>query len=181
MKAMDVPGIGRFEPGEYETLVSEPLAVAAFGGKRCRFELEGYAEDANPERLLQAVRSVLAATERLLLDATPHVHQYCLDMLALLGPEAPELDLERPEDVWKHVSLGDTFVVTRDHDDVQDAFVSLECNCAWEVEHGLQLVFKNGSAISKVGPFDGHVSNESAFDDETLRGVVYVRLGQEPE
>lgn len=59
-------------------------------------------------------------------------------------------NVERPEDVWKHVSLA--------------------CHCAWEVEHGLQLVFTHGSAISKVGP----------FDDETLRGVVYVRIADQP-
>lgn len=176
MEPLDVPGIGRFEPGEYDTLVSGAVPIPAFGGKPCRFELEGFAEDPQPERLLQAVRNVLAATDRLLLDATPHVHQYCLDMLTLLGPEAPELRIERPEDVWTHVSLGDTLVVSRDHDNDRDAFVSLECNCAWEIEHGLQLVFSNGSAISKVGPFDGHMSNESAFGDEALRGVVYVRM-----
>src|SRR5262245_51494730 len=137
---MDVPGIGRFEPGEYGLMVSEALPVPALGGKPCRFELEAFAEDARPEDLFQAIRNVLTATDRLLLDATPHVHQYCLDMLALRGPEAPDLRIERPEDVWTHVSLGDSFTVLRDHDDDRDAFVSLECNCAWEVEHGLQLV-----------------------------------------
>jgi len=55
--------------------------------------------------------------------------------------------------------------------------VSLECNCTWEIEHSLQLVFRNGNEISKVGPFDGHVSDESAYADERVRGVVYKRIG----
>jgi len=119
------------------------------------------------------MRSVLGATRRLLLDATPYVHQYCLEMLALWGDEAPQLAIERPEDVWQHVDLGGVLAVSRDYGSGRDVFVSLECNCAWEVEHGLQLVFKNGREISKVGPFDGHVSNASAYDDETLDGVIY--------
>jgi hypothetical protein len=77
-----------------------------------------------------------------------------------------------------YVDLGTELCVSRDHGAGRDVFVSLECNCAWEVEHGLQLVFRNGREISNVGPFDGHVSNESAYANERLKGVVYKRLGE---
>jgi len=52
-------------------------------------------------------------------------------------------------------------------------YVSLECNCNWEPEHGLQLVFKNGSTIKKVGPYDGHLANSDAYADDRLENVVY--------
>ncbi|WP_424556342.1 DUF6985 domain-containing protein [Streptacidiphilus pinicola] len=39
----------------------------------------------------------------------------------------------------------------------------LECECAWEPEHGLQIVFRRGCSVSKVGPFDSHLTNVSAF------------------
>jgi hypothetical protein len=119
----------------------------------------------------------MAADESLLADATEHVHQYCIDMNTLWGDEAPILDISKPEDVWRYVDLGTQLCVSRDHGSGRDVFVSLECNCAGEIEHGLQLVFRNGNEISKVGPFDGHVSNESAYADERLRGVVYKRVG----
>lgn len=51
---------------------------------------------------------------------------------------------------------------------------SAECECSWEPEHGLQLVFRGGRTISKVGPFDGHLTNTSAFGREDLAGIVYV-------
>ena len=170
---MVVPGIGIFERDRFGALVSEALPVVALGGKRCSFELEGYEGDPHPDDFLQAVRNVLGASQRLLLDATPYVHQYCVEMLDLWGDEAPELVIQRPEDVWQHVDLGSAFVVSRDFGPGRDVFVSLECNCAWEAEHGLQLVFKNGREISKVGPFDGHVSNASAYADTTLEDVIY--------
>jgi hypothetical protein len=170
---MSVLSIDDFERGMHGVLVSRPVAVSALGGRLCRFQLDGYDGDPYPEDFLRAVGNILDATPSLVIEATSYVHQYCVEMLALWGEDAPNIDIQRPEDVWKHVDLGSELVVSRDHDPGRDTYVSLECNCAWEVEHGLQLVFRNGRQISKVGPFDGHVSNASAYDDDALVGVIY--------
>jgi hypothetical protein len=173
---VEISGIGTFDRDEYGLLVSEPRPIGAFGSKAMRFELDGYEGDAHPEDFVRAVQNILAATDRLLLDATDFVHQYCLDELADWGDDAPSIEMQRPADVWEYVDLGSVLILSRDHGRGRDVFASLECECAWEPEHGLQLVFRNGSEISKVGPFDGHVSNASAYDDDTLEGVVYKRL-----
>ncbi|WP_407939254.1 DUF6985 domain-containing protein [Microbulbifer thermotolerans] len=34
-------------------------------------------------------------------------------------------------------------------------YISLECSCDWEREHGLQIVFKQGLYVNKIGPLDG--------------------------
>jgi hypothetical protein len=39
----------------------------------------------------------------------------------------------------------------------QRVYVSVECECDWEPEHGLQIVFRDGATVTKVGPYDGHV------------------------
>ena len=174
--AIDIPGLGTFRNGTYGVLVSEFHPIAALGGRICQFELEGYEGDPHPEDFVQAVRNVLAASDTLLRNASPYVHQYYADMLTLWGDKAPNLNIQQPDDVWRHVELGSVLSVSRDHDMGRDVFVSIECSREWEVEHGLQLVFKNGREISKVGPFDGHVSNHSAYADEDLKGVVYKRL-----
>ena len=51
---------------------------------------------------------------------------------------------------------------------------SVECGCDWEGEHGLQIVFKDGLVVNKVGAFDGHVTNSDAYGDPGLEDVVYV-------
>jgi hypothetical protein len=71
------------------------------------------------------------------------------------------------------VSFGGEFHVDRSADDGQ-VYVSIECACTWEPEHGLQLVFRGGRTVSKVGPFDGHLTNASAFGRHDLGGAVYV-------
>ena len=49
-------------------------------------------------------------------------------------------------------------------------------NCDWEEEHGLQIVFKNGLTINKIGPYDGHCTNSDAYDDESLEDIIYPQL-----
>ncbi len=42
-------------------------------------------------------------------------------------------------------------------------YISVECGCDWEEEHGLQLVLKNGLKVNKLGGYDGHLTNSDAF------------------
>lgn len=48
-------------------------------------------------------------------------------------------------------------------------------NCAWEPEHGLQLVLREGRSITKLGPYDGHLTHSDAFARADFAGIVYVR------
>lgn len=181
---LDVPRLGVLARDGYDRLVSRPVRVPALG-RACVFELEGYEGDKHPEDFDAAIANLLAQRRTLLTDASYHVYQYCRDALADFGADEltredaqaqglRELAIARPADVWKHVELGGTLTVGRDHGRGRTVYISLECNCAWEPEHGLQLVFENGVAVSKIGPFDGHMTNVSAYDDRKLKGVVYV-------
>jgi uncharacterized protein DUF6985 len=83
----------------------------------------------------------------------------------------PCVSIERPGDVWRHVRPGPEPTVERSGDRV---FVSVQCECAWDPEHGLQIVFAGGAAVTKVGPYDGHLTNATAFGRDDLDDVVYV-------
>ncbi len=45
-------------------------------------------------------------------------------------------------------------------------------SCDWEREHGLQIVFKQGLFVNKVGAFDGHLTNSDAYANEELENVI---------
>jgi len=154
-------------------LVSASRPIRFLRGHACRFILEDYADDPTPEEVRAAVRDALDAGPALLKAAQPHVVQYRADMLALSGETAK---LAKASDVWSHVRFGDALHVRRRaNGDAEDGvYLTLECSCDWEVEHGLQLVLHDG-AIARVGPFDGHVTNAGAYADRALIGVVYKR------
>ncbi|HEY1816608.1 MAG TPA: hypothetical protein VGG74_29880 [Kofleriaceae bacterium] len=138
------------------------------------YEVEADAPDVRAAlgRLRKADRALLRAAER-------HIARYCKDVLTHLDAgDRPAIELRRVGDVWKHVQLGfELGVSRRSRGDAEDGvYFSLECNCDWDVEHGLQLVIRDGRAVTKVGAFDGHVTNSDAYADRSLAGVVYVPM-----
>ena len=99
------------------------------------------------------------------LTHTRHVAAYRADVLAMEGKDtAPLSDTV----LWSQVAPEVFGVEERDG----AHYVFVECECAWEAEHGLMLVDAD-ALIIKAGAYDGHVTNANAFADESLRDVVY--------
>jgi hypothetical protein len=84
-------------------------------------------------------------------------------------PEIPD-----PDSVWDYVSFGTEFHIERNRRRDGRAYASVECGCAWEREHGLQVVFRDGRTVSKVGPFDGHLTNGDEFGDNAFETLVHI-------
>lgn len=124
-----------------------------------------------------AVRAFLSSDDTALRASSADVFAYYLDTVRESREqgwscEIPEI--AEPSAVWDHVSFGREFHVDRETGGDGQVYISIECECAWEREHGLQLVFSGGRTVSKVGPYDGHMTNASAYGREDLKGAVYV-------
>lgn len=155
---------------DMDWLYSAPVPVRALGNAEVAFILEGYEDDPNPRDYDAAIAAFLSAGPDVLAAAALHVYDYYLDINSHWDPEDDEyLDIPAPDKVWEHVQFGFEAHVQRD-DAGSPVYVSLECNCDWEPEHGLQLVFRGGGTVSKVGPYDGHLTNPG--------DVVYRRFGK---
>lgn len=149
------------------------VPVRVLGNQACQLGLEQYTDDPRKVDFHEALRNFLAADESTLRAATAPLFQYYVDINSQWDPEDDEyLELSEVDDLWRHVRLGDHPVLRRRMRDGL-VYVSVECGCAWEPEHGLQLVFKNGMTISKLGPFNSHLSNADAYGRPDLEGVIY--------
>ncbi|MFI0410437.1 DUF6985 domain-containing protein [Actinomadura sp. 3N508] len=175
--AMRIPGLGRLVEdtglGWYQ---SEPVPVAVLGNAPCRFIVDGYADDAAPEEFHAAIQTFLALDASALTAATPSIFAYYRDItddVLASGDDDWYVEIAGPDDVLDHVRLGNEPMVTRDLGGDDHVYVSLECECDWEEEHGLQIVFRDGRTVTKVGPYDGHLTNSSAWADDSLDGIVY--------
>jgi hypothetical protein len=173
---MEIPGLGLFtKDDQFDSYHSHPLPVAALGGKLCRIILENYDDDHARDDIHGAVKNFLSIDQSALQEVEPHIFQYYMDCNSDFSPEDEDyLIIDSPRDVWKHVKFGEEPIVTRRAYGDRGVYVSLECNCDWEIEHGLQIVFKNGHRVNKVGPYDGHLTNSDAYDRDDLENVIYV-------
>jgi hypothetical protein len=172
---MEIRGIGEFTKDiELDWYYSEAIAVKVLGGEMCRIVLAGYDEDENKEEFYNAIRNFLTIDQSVLREAEGHVFQYYRACIEYWDSENRQsLTIENPQDVWKHVQFGREAMVDRRHRGEKGIYISLECECDWEMEHGLQIVFKNGLRVNKVGPYDGHLTTSDAFNDMSLEDVIY--------
>jgi hypothetical protein len=173
--AMEIPGLGNVTwDTKYDWYRSDPVPVPVLGGKPCRIIVEGYDEDSRKEDYHAAIANFLSVDQLVLKEAEGHVFRYYKDCNKYWGPEDKEyVMIQSAIEVWRHVRLGDEPMVSRRDSGDCGIYVSLECGCDWEEEHGLQIVFKNGLRVNKVGPYDGHLTTSDAYADDSLEEVVY--------
>jgi hypothetical protein len=60
-----------------------------------------------------------------------------------------------PDHIWDFVHPQHVYIEW--HDDTRRMYVTLACNCDWEEEHGLQLVYRDGAMLTRVSEQDGHL------------------------
>lgn len=131
------------------------------------------------ELIDEAIDNFRRKGPELLDDATPFLWEYYRSVAGQFTAaerqewEIPELD--ESTDIWTHVGLTDPPWVTPGDGPYKPgrSYLWFGGNVSWEVEHGLLLVFEEGSSVCKVGPHDGHATNASAYGDLALLGVVF--------
>lgn len=170
---MDFPGIGKLTGKDSSWLESDPVPVRMLAGQLCRFLMVDYADDDAKGDFHAAVSQFLALGPEVLVEASETVFRYYKDYEEqwLKGGHEP---VRTPADIWKHVKLGSCSTVGRRPAGEKGVYISIECECDWEPEHGLEVVLKGGQRVTKVGPFDGHSSNADAFGNPAFEDTVYV-------
>jgi hypothetical protein len=174
---IEFPGLGELARDEDfdDWHRSGPVPLRLLEGKPCRFVVKRYEGDANKEEFHAAVANFLSIDSSVLGAASEHLLRYYEDCIQYWEPDDDGyVAISSAADVWRHVRLGDEPHVTRRHYEEKGVYIVLECGCDWEIEHGLQIVFKNGLYINKVGQYDGHLTNADAFAEPRFENVVYV-------
>lgn len=150
------------------------IAVPVLDGRRCRFVLDGYFEDDAKDEYFEAIANFIALKKAALREAEMHVYRYYKDMEVFWKAyDKGYARIRSPKGVWAHVRFGSEPTVCRRAYGDKGVYISLECGCDWEIEHGLQIVFKNGLRVNKVGPYDGHLSNADAYGNKRCENIVY--------
>ena len=171
-----IPILGLLEVDPYDGwLKSQPIEINALSGK-FEFILEEYETDPQVEDFHTAVQHFLALDHTALEQAQDAIYQYYQDCCAYITPASEEhIHIPSPNQVWRHIEFGDELMVSRRLHGDNAVYISLTCHCDWEPEHSLQIVFKQGLTVNKIGAFDGHLSHADAYDDPRYEDMVYVQ------
>jgi hypothetical protein len=108
---------------------------------------------------LRALKAFLLLKPKQQNDWSHSIALYCQETCQQYERDGdnPPVRLGKRKEVWKHVEI-QTIHIPK-HGKSRDRYVFVGCWCAWEVEHGLELLFKN-EQLFKAGPCEGLDSNE---------------------
>ena len=86
-----------------------------------------------------------------------------LDEIEFDEADEPFRLISNKNEIWKFIHPTEIFVTRRPYKE-KDMYVQISCECDWEQEHELQLVFRQGKKLTRISYFDGHLTEADAYD-----------------
>ncbi len=86
-----------------------------------------------------------------------------LDAVEYAEVDEPLRQIKNKNEIWKFIQPTEIYVTRRPYKE-QDIYVQIACECDWEQEHGLQLVFRQGKKLTRISEQDGHLTEADAYD-----------------
>lgn len=140
-----VKGLGEMRryPDIPDWLCSEPVKVEVFEGKLVPFIIEEVDLVSSRELIESAVANFLGlnAGQREGITALAYKNYQASD------PPPPEV--KDPSEIWRYIYPSEVFVKQGPED--KNFYIVVSGDCEWEIEHGLEMVFKYGDQIVSVG------------------------------
>jgi hypothetical protein len=113
-----------------------------------------------------ALNHFISKTDTDRLAISHLVYKNCMDFLNAVGYDEYDKvlwEIKDKNDIWNHVQPFEIYISRRPYND-KDIYININCDCDWELEHGLQLVFRQGKQITRVSMIDGHLTEADAYD-----------------
>lgn len=148
--------VGTLNPVDYDDDIFEsaPYPVPYFDNKKLVISFV----EANYQPYMtgadQALQNFLKLNPDTHLNDSGMVYSYYKQMLDFGYTQS--LDIKTAKDIWNFVYPSNILVVW---DENEQFYVCVTCGCAWEEEHDLQLVFKDGKKLTRASGHDGHYND----------------------
>lgn len=147
-----------------EWLQSEPISIPFFDGKKLNFNFDGFEGDKEFfDESDKAISIFLEKDKQDRLALSNLIFKNYADAYEAFGEDENIPKIEDEKDIWKYVYPQAIYVSRRDRCD-KDIYIQIHCECKWESEHGLQIVFRQGKKVTRVSSIDGHLTESDACD-----------------
>ena len=148
--------VGQLTPTDYDPdyFESKPFPFPYFDNK----ELKVGFIDAKHQSYLDSADTILENFIKLSsidkIKDSDIVHNYYSETLKYGYSKL--LDITTEDNIWNFVTPKEIII---HWDEDGEFFLCVSCECDWEEEHGLQLVFKDGLKLTRASGHDGHFTD----------------------
>lgn len=148
---------------------SAGIEIPFFGNKKLPVTFMDFEPD-HDNTFIEEADKALANFIKLTVDDRNAIsdlaHKNCIDFLEAIGfdeADKPMWDIKDKNEIWNFIHPKEIYVSRRHRRD-NDIYIQVACECDWEEEHGLQLVFRQGRKLTRISDQDGHLTEADAYD-----------------
>ncbi|HQU82707.1 MAG TPA: hypothetical protein PKY59_06270 [Pyrinomonadaceae bacterium] len=161
MNEVEIESIGKLKPHPdvpEEWLISKPILIPYFDEIKLEFTLQCDLET-DKSFLVNADKAISNFLSKNVSDRLSdslnvfNNYREIQDYYDTQTWGAPPLQINHENEIWQYVNPGSVFICRGSNID-DNIYILITCECDWEPEHGLQLVFKNGLELTKVSGID---------------------------
>lgn len=148
---------------------SELIEIPFFDNKKMKITFMDFVPESDSDFIREADEALKLFFEKNKSDRfsiSNLVYKNCMDFLNAVEfdeTDQPLWNIKDKNEIWNHVRPNEIFITRRPYQD-ENIYVDINCECDWEQEHGLQLVFRQGKKITRVSQIDGHLTDADAYD-----------------
>jgi hypothetical protein len=162
-KAIQVSPVGTLHRDTFDTWFSGKVTIPWLGSTVTvtvmEYNPQDPADSKNLPLIEKALRDFLALKASDKAQASKLVLKNCHEFIEAVGEEdwntkMAQLKPSQAAYIWNHVQIRRLAVQI----EKGTPYVRLLCDCDWEEEHGLQLVYQNGTKLTRVSEQDGHLN-----------------------
>lgn len=157
---------------------SQLIAIPFFNNKSMKITFMDFIPIKDTEFIKEADEALKlflqkSESDRLLISNL--AHKNCMEFLNIVEfdeADQPLWDIKNKNEIWNFIYPQDIYLTRRNrHDDY--IYLIVSCECEWEQEHGLQLIFQKGDKLARISQQDGHLTESDAYgkpdnEDELL-------------
>lgn len=115
------------------------------------------------DRALTNFLKLSAADRNLISESAYKNYMEFRDALVYCKADESLRKIKNSNGIWDFIHPTEIYVKRRPYKE-HDVYVQVACECNWEKEHGLQLVFRQGKKLTRISEQDGHLTEADAFD-----------------
>ena len=144
--------LGIFEYVEEDDwYVSKPVIIPGIDDTERKFILEWEPCPEDLARINEAVQNIMHISRDAIEAMQPKLRK-CYDLMVSARPRDSYTPIPQDANILDHIKIGDEIWISMNVPDSPTVEFSLEAHCSWDLEHGLNIVIREGIEIRSVEP-----------------------------